>query len=165
MHDEAVTEEGSFSSSDFWRVPDRLRASLPSKLIHKSVANDTSDRSATFSITRRHPVQVVNLPSLTLSMTIGRLYGSQASRRHRHNYETILYICEGWGITFIEDQAIEWEKGDALYIPVWAWHHHKNRSADCECIYIACENAPLLQNLGQIALREEQPWGLEALSR
>ena len=111
--------------------------------------------SEAFSSERRHPVRLVNLPSVTLSMSIGRLLRNQASRRHRHNYETLLYICEGQGVTFIEDLAVEWEKGDAVYIPVWAWHHHENRS-DEECLYLACENAPLLQNLGGIALREEQ---------
>lgn len=149
-------QAGRFSSSDFWRVPDRLHANLPSNLIHRGVGKHTSPGSAAFSDERRHPIQIVDLPSLTLSMTIGRLLGSQVSRRHRHNYETILFIWEGRGVTVIEDQMIEWEQGDALYIPVWAWHHHENRAADSECVYIACENAPLLQNLGQIALREER---------
>jgi pyrroloquinoline-quinone synthase len=148
-------ENQAFSSADFSRVPDQLCARLPSTLIHRSVTTEQSDGPTSFSTKRRHPVHVVNLPSLTLSMTIGRLLGGQASRRHRHNYETILYICAGRGISFIEDRAVEWEKGDAVYIPVWAWHHHENRDLEHECVYIACENAPLLQNLGQIAVREE----------
>jgi gentisate 1,2-dioxygenase len=119
--------------------------------------SNLSPGSEAFSDERRHPVQLVNLPSLTLSMSIGRLLRNQASRCHRHNYETLLYICEGQGVTFIEGLAVEWEQGDAVYIPVWAWHYHENRSGDEECLYIACENAPLLQNLGGIALREEQP--------
>jgi pyrroloquinoline-quinone synthase len=157
MHDNTAARAKLFSSSDFCRVPDRPGVELPPKLIDRSGARGAGAGSDAFSGERRHPVQVVDLPSFSLSMTIGRLVGRQASRRHRHNYETILYICEGRGITVIEDRVIEWEAGDAVYIPVWAWHHHENRSADSDCLYVACENAPLLQNLGQIALREEQP--------
>jgi gentisate 1,2-dioxygenase len=58
------------------------------------------------------------------------------------------------GRTFIEDKVVEWKSGDAIYVPVWAWHYHENQS-DTLCRYVACENAPLLQNLGGIALREE----------
>jgi gentisate 1,2-dioxygenase len=54
----------------------------------------------------------------------------------------------------VEDRKIEWKAGDAVYIPVWAWHQHTNTSATASCRYVACENAPMLQNLG-IALREE----------
>lgn len=144
-----------FSSADFWLVPDRQSTMLPANLIHRSIMQPDAT-AASFSAERRHPVRLVDLPSHTLSMTIGRLLVGQSSRRHRHNYEALLYICQGKGTTFIEDQTIEWQSGDAIYIPVWAWHHHQNRSVDEECLYVACENAPLLQNLGGIALREEQ---------
>jgi len=60
----------------------------------------------------------------------GGLEPGQASGRHSHNYESILYI------------------------PVWSWHRHVN-SDQSRCLYLACENAHLLQNLGNIALREE----------
>ena len=112
--------------------------------------------SDTFSHERRHPVQLVDLPSRTLSMTLGRLLHGQSTRCHRHNYQT-LYVCEGKGVTFIEGHPVEWEQGDAVYIPVWAWHYHQNRSEDHECLYVACENAPLLQNIGEIALRQDSP--------
>ena len=150
------SRETGFSSGDFWRVPGTLKAELPAKLIHRGVMKSQTAASDAFSDERRHPVQLVDLPSRTLSMTIGRLLRGQSTRCHRHNYETLLYVCEGRGVTFIEGQAVEWEQGDAVYIPVWAWHYHQNRSEDQECLYLACENAPLLQNLGGIALREEQ---------
>jgi len=37
---------------------------------------------------------------------------------------------------------------------VWAWHHHTS-TTDKSCRYVACENAPLLQNLGA-AIRQEE---------
>jgi pyrroloquinoline-quinone synthase len=144
-----------FASADFWQVPDHLTTNLSARLIHRAVMSSKAAGSDGFSGERRHPVAIVDLPSRTLSMTIGSLLPNQASRRHRHNYETLLYICQGHGVTVIEGQRIAWQAGDALYMPVWSWHHHENSSATQECLYIACENAPLLQNLGGIALREE----------
>ncbi len=73
----------------------------------------------------------------------------------RHTYETILYVLEGKGYSVVEDQRVDWEAGDAVYIPVWAWHHHVNLDSDRPAKYIACENAPMLQNMGMLALREE----------
>jgi len=129
-----------------------LTAEVPDVLIHRSVV--TGPSAGSFSAERRHGVWIVDLPSRVISMTIGELEGGQSSRRHRHTYETILYILEGEGRTHIEDVAVEWAPGDAVYVPVWAWHFHENRSGTRRCRYLACENAPMLQNLG-IALREE----------
>ncbi|WP_245592000.1 cupin domain-containing protein [Cystobacter fuscus] len=100
---------------------------------------------------------IVDLPSRTLSLTIGHLRAGQSTRLHRHNYETILYITKGQGYTLVEDRKVEWKAGDAVYVPVWAWHRHVNTDARHEAEYVACENTPLLQNLGEIALREEAP--------
>lgn len=145
----------NYSSRDFWRTQSSLTATVPERLIHKGVARTDVEGAARFSAERKHPVFLVDLPSKTLSMTLGGLDPGQTTSRHRHNYETVLYVIEGRGITRIEDVEVEWEAGDAVYIPVWAWHQHRNLSDKDSCLYIACENAPLLQNLGGIALREE----------
>jgi pyrroloquinoline-quinone synthase len=145
-----------YSSADFWRIDAQLTPSLPAKLIHRQVMAGQDAGSGQFSGERRHPVHIVDLPSHTLSMTLGGLHPGQASGRHRHNYETVIYIVDGCGHTRIEDRIVHWSAGDAIYIPVWAWHHHVNGSEHHSCTYVACENAPLLQNLGGIALRQEQ---------
>ena len=88
-------------------------------------------------------------------MTIGGLLPGQKTHKHRHTYETILYVLEGKGSTLVEDEIVEWQAGDAVYIPSWAWHQHHNLSEVEAAKYIACENAPQLQNLG-VALREEE---------
>lgn len=141
-----------FSSKDFSKVGSRLIPHVPERLIHPKVT--AADVDSGFSEERKHPVHLVDLPSKTISMTIGGLHPGQSTGRHRHNYETVIYILRGQGRTIVEDRAVEWTAGDAIYIPVWAWHHHENRSGDTSCEYVACENAPMLQNLG-IALREE----------
>jgi gentisate 1,2-dioxygenase len=142
-----------FSSKDFGKTPSSLSAKLPDKLIHKKVESTNLDEG--FSKERKHPVFVVDLPSIALSMTIGGLDPGQSTNRHRHTYETVIYILEGHGYTLIEDRRVDWEAGDAIYVPVWAWHQHHNLSLSESCRYVAAENAPLLQNLGGIAIREE----------
>jgi quercetin dioxygenase-like cupin family protein len=143
-----------YSSRDFGATAARIAVEIPEKLVHRNVIGSGLDER--FSEARRHPVQVVDLPSKTISMTIGGLLPGQVTSRHRHTYETILYVMEGEGTTFVEDREIRWKAGDAIYIPVWAWHHHENASQTASARYIACENAPLLQNLGGVALREEE---------
>lgn len=144
-----------YQSADFDKTPPRPRVVVPEKLVHKAV--ESNERHDSYSTERKHPVFFVDLPSNCLSMTIGWLEPGGASNKHRHTYETILYVLEGEGYSAIQGRKIEWKTGDALYIPVWAWHQHVNTSQTCRARYLACENAPLLQNLGGVALREEVP--------
>ena len=141
----------NYSSKDFANVPSSLKPDLPEKLLHKQVG--AYDQNDSFNSERKHPVHIVDLPSKTMSMTIGKLLPTQCTNRHRHTYETLIYIQQGEGYSLINDKKVEWTAGDAIYIPVWAWHSHHNIT-EKECTYIACENTPLLQNLG-VAVREE----------
>lgn len=145
----------SYSSADFWRVPSELKAEVPERLHHPDVMDAQGDGSQKFSEDRRHKVHIVDLPTKTISMTIGRLEPGEATRLHRHNYETVIYVVSGEGFSRIGNRIVEWSAGDAFYVPIWAAHQHVSRAATQECVYVACENAPLLQNLGGIALREE----------
>jgi quercetin dioxygenase-like cupin family protein len=124
-----------YSSKDFGSTAATLSVTLPEKLVHRDVEQTSIDR--TFSAERKHPVFVVDLPSRTISVTIGGLDPGQTTSRHRHTYETIIYVLEGEGYTMIEDQRIDWKPGDALYIPVWAWHYHRNTSSTVPCRYVA----------------------------
>jgi quercetin dioxygenase-like cupin family protein len=144
----------AFASADFGKVPPALTVELPERLLHADVLHHTAADDGKFSQERRHLVRMVDLPSRALSMTIGGLSVGQATRKHRHNYETIVYVIAGTGVSVIEDREVPWRAGDAFYVPTWAWHHHSNTSKTESALYVACENAPMLQNLG-IALREE----------
>jgi len=151
------TVSARFSSGDFSKVPAMLTADRPERLLHANVLGlDQTGKTddASFSHARKHLVRVVDLPSRVLSMTLGGLLPGQVTGRHRHNYETIIYVLSGIGYSIIEEQHVEWCAGDAFYVPVWAWHQHINKSDSHEAQYLACENAPMLQNLG-LALREE----------
>lgn len=143
----------SYSSSDFAETKACLVAEIPAKLIHQNVLVTAVD--ADFSAERGHGVAVVDLPSRTISVTIGHLAPGAKTRKHRHSYETIIVINQGTGFSLVEGRRIDWSAGDAVYIPVWAWHEHQNLDDGKQAVYIACENAPLLQNIGGIAVREE----------
>lgn len=144
-----------FYSGDFAKVPSALIAEIPKLLLHKGLL-DSEARDHDFSSERKHRVSIAHLPSKILSMTLGGLEPGQSTREHRHNYETLIYVIKGNGRSFIDGGEILWSAGDAFYVPVWAWHRHENTNISEEALYIACENAPMLQNLG-IALREERP--------
>jgi quercetin dioxygenase-like cupin family protein len=147
-------QRAAFASADFGKVPPSLTADRPERLLHADVVGEAAPDDGTFSQERRHLVRMVDLPSRALSMTIGGLAVGEATRKHRHNYETIIYVIAGSGVSLIEDREVRWRAGDAFYVPTWAWHQHRNASATEPALYVACENAPMLQNLG-IALREE----------
>ena len=143
-----------FTSRDFARVPSALTAAVPERLAHPRLLEGGSKGEEGFSAERGHLVRIADLPSKTMSMTLGGLSPGQTTRLHRHNYETLIYILEGSGRSFIGDREVEWQAGDAVFIPAWVWHRHWNGSRSERALYIACENAPLLQNMG-IAVREE----------
>ncbi len=147
-------DHAPFTSADFGRVPPLLTADRPQRLLHADVLRHTAAEDDKFSRERRHLVRMVDLPSRALSMTIGGLTPGESTRKHRHNYETLIYVVAGVGVSVIEDREIRWRAGDAFYVPTWAWHQHSNVSPTESALYVACENAPMLQNLG-IALREE----------
>jgi gentisate 1,2-dioxygenase len=145
-------DRAPLSSGDFAKVPSTLSIELPRDLLDAQVASACGDTA--FSIERQHFVRAVKLPSRAISMTLGGLQPGQSTRLHRHNYETLIYVVRGSGVSVIGEREVPWRAGDAFYVPVWAWHRHHNTSERDDVLYVACENAPLLQNLG-VAVREE----------
>ncbi|MBB5638190.1 quercetin dioxygenase-like cupin family protein [Pedobacter cryoconitis] len=145
--------KSAFTSKDFHQTFARPTFIMPDKLIHRNV--EQAGEHNQFSTERKHPVFFVDLPTKNVSMTIGGLLPGQLTNKHRHTYETVLYVLEGQGYTEVEGVKVEWKAGDAVYIPSWAWHCHQNLSESGPAKYLACENAPQLQNLG-VALREEE---------
>jgi len=147
-------EQSHYSSKDFDQVGSVMSYQRPERMVHHAVCDVNSERKETFNQERGHGVHVVDLPTKTISMTIGDLEPGQSTRKHRHNYETVIYVTQGAGYSLVEGERVDWQAGDAFYVPVWSWHAHYN-SGDSKVVYVAAENAPLLQNLGNIALREE----------
>ncbi|MDP5007877.1 MAG: hypothetical protein NWQ13_02505, partial [Glaciimonas sp.] len=69
----------NYSSSDFGAVPAQLSVELPHRLLHKDVQEKNNRSNDTFSTQRKHRVNIVDLPSKVLSMTIGGLEPNQAT--------------------------------------------------------------------------------------
>jgi gentisate 1,2-dioxygenase len=120
--------------------------------IHRQI-EDSQDEQ--FSKERQHPCYIAKLPSHTASMNVGIVVAGVTSGNHRHYYESLIYIIKGNGYSVVEGNKVEWEAGDIIYAPPWSWHQHFNTDPDNEVRYVAYTNAPLLQNVGGIARREE----------
>lgn len=126
---------------------------IPSKYtIHRQIENSIDEQ---FSKERQHPCYIAKLPSHTTSMNVGIIVAGGTSGNHRHYYESLIYIIKGNGYSVVEGNKVEWESGDIIYAPPWSWHQHFNTDPDNEVRYVAYTNAPLLQNVGGIARREE----------
>ncbi len=125
----------------------------PSKYaIHRQIESSLDEQ---FSKERQHPCYIAKLPSHTASMNVGIVVAGGTSGNHRHYYESLIYIIKGKGYSVVEGNKVEWEAGDIIYAPPWSWHQHFNTDPDNEVRYVAYTNAPLLQNVGGIARREE----------
>ena len=120
--------------------------------IHRQLEKSLDEQ---FSRERQHPCYIAKLPSHTISMNVGVVVAGGTSGNHRHYYESLIYIIKGKGYSVVEGNKVEWESGDIIYAPPWSWHQHFNPDPDNEARYVAYTNAPLLQNVGGIAKREE----------
>jgi len=120
--------------------------------IHRQVERSVDSQ---FSKERQHPVYIAKLPSSCVSMNVGIIEAGGIGGNHRHYYESMIYVIKGRGYSIVEGVKVEWEAGDVIYVPPWAWHQHYNFDENQEIRYIASTNAPLLQNVGNIARREE----------
>ena len=88
-----------FSSKDFATTSAILESELPGRLVHRDVRQRFHGG---FSQERGHGVAIVDLPSRSISVTIGHLKEGQRTRLHRHNYETIIYVVKGCGYSLHE---------------------------------------------------------------
>ena len=142
----------SASSADFGSTTDDVQVRIPDTVIDKQIEKRKDN---VYSEERQCSVFLANIPSFTISVNITVIKKGSNDRKHRHYYETLMFILEGRGYSEIEGEKVEWEAGDALHIPPWSWHQHFNSDPQREIRYLAATNAPLLQNVGGIAKREE----------
>ncbi len=149
------TDNYIYSSRDFGATTGNLDIARPDRpLIHKDVTGTKNKANDGFTDDRKHPVHIVDLPSRAVSVSIGGIPAGGRTRKHRHTYETIIYVLKGKGYSVVEGVRVDWEAGDAVLVPRWNWHQHFNTSETEYAEYLGAENAPMLQNLG-MALREE----------
>ncbi len=74
---------------------------------------------------------------------------------HRHNIEAVIYILQGRGYSVIDGVRYDWEPGDLLCVPIFAWHLHLNPS-DENMIYVAATTGPLGMALGTAIYEDDR---------
>ena len=140
------------TSADFGRTTDDVMVKMPDKVIVRQLEKQ---KNSAYSEERQCSVSISDIPSYTIGVDITTIDPDSNDRKHRHYYETILFVLEGRGYSLVEGDRVEWEAGDALHIPPWAWHQHFNTDPDKEVKFLSGTNAPLLQSVGDIDCREE----------
>jgi gentisate 1,2-dioxygenase len=140
------------TSADFGRTTDDVMVKMPGKVIVRQLEKQ---KNSAYSEERQCSVSISDIPSYTIGVDITTIDPSSNDRKHRHSYETILFVLEGSGYSVVEGDRVEWEAGDAIHIPPWAWHQHFNTDLDKEVKFLSGTNAPLLQSVGDIDYREE----------
>jgi gentisate 1,2-dioxygenase len=84
----------------------------------------------------------------SIDMRINELPPGGHSRNHRETKEHIMYVLRGKGYSLIDGEKYEWEEGDAMFIPRWAWHQYFNTSPGQYARYLIATNTPMVRSLG-----------------
>lgn len=74
---------------------------------------------------------------------------------HRHTVEAVIHWLSGQGHSIIDGQRYEWEAGDFICVPMFAWHRHINTS-DQRAVYATSTTGPLSMGLGQAVYEDER---------
>lgn len=90
---------------------------------------------------------------------ISELAPGDHNKMHRHMNEAIIYVLSGRGYSLIQRDGepafrVDWEEGDMLSPPLFAWHQHFNTDQERPARYLAITNVPLMIRLG--LFRKEQ---------
>ena len=104
--------------------------------------------------------------AIRLQPHLSELPPSLASVKHRHTTEAVLYIVRGKGHTVMgyegePEQRVDWEEGDLIGIPMWAWHQHFNDSDTEVARYLAIQDTFTVKQMGlhQIERHPDSPAG------
>ena len=78
----------------------------------------------------------------------------ERSNPHRHSNMAIFIVFEGAGYSIVEEEKIEWEKGDVFYAPAWLSHEHVNTSEDKDAVLYTFQDVSELARTGAWFLEE-----------
>ncbi len=92
-------------------------------------------------------------PVRTMHTFVAEIEPGRRTQMHRHFNEAIILILAGRGHSIIDGQRVDWEEGDFLCIPVFAWHQHFN-DGDQTVRYLGIVNVPLMEALGVWRIEE-----------
>ncbi len=92
----------------------------------------------------------------TIGCLIQMLRPGVHTRAHRHTTCALYHVFRGSGSTIVDGVRIDWEQGDFVALPPWAWHEHLNRSATEAAVLFSTTDAPIIEALN---LFVEEPYG------
>ncbi|MBM2810125.1 MAG: hypothetical protein HW416_884 [Chloroflexi bacterium] len=73
---------------------------------------------------------------------------------HRHLIDAVIHIIKGRGYSVIDGIRYDWEPGDFLCVPTFAWHRHV-QVGDEPMVYIAGTTTPFSMALG-VSIHEDE---------
>jgi gentisate 1,2-dioxygenase len=156
--DDAVP--ASKSVAEFGRA-EELGGHLYEQQVHFAVAEEQRRRQGRvlvkasalqFDRTRMGSLAYVVDPRLgfntkVMATLVADIPPGRRSGAHRHLYEEVNYVLAGRGRSVIDDRTYEWQAGDALNIPMFAWHQHFN-DGDTSARILVHTTRPAMDYLG-----------------
>lgn len=91
-----------------------------------------------------------------LSTMVAEVPPGKRSGAHRHIYEETNYVLRGEGYVVIDDQKVEFRKGDVLVIPVFAWHQYFNTGPE-PVLFISHSNRVAMESTGYVHTQQGEP--------
>jgi gentisate 1,2-dioxygenase len=74
---------------------------------------------------------------------------------HRHTVEAVIHWLAGEGYSIIDGQRYDWQAGDFICVPMFAWHRHVNTTGE-RLPYAASTTGPLSMGIGQAVYEDER---------
>jgi gentisate 1,2-dioxygenase len=85
----------------------------------------------------------------TMTCWVQMLRPAVQTQAHRQVNSAVYYVFEGRGSSIIEGTRFDWEQGDMVVIPSWAWHEHCNASTRERAILFSIQDTPVMVALGK----------------
>ncbi len=83
----------------------------------------------------------------TIGCRIQMLRPGNHTKAHRHSCAAVYHVFRGSGSTIIDGKQIDWDQGDFIALPPYAWHEHVNRSATEPAYLYSSIDEPVLEAL------------------
>ena len=91
----------------------------------------------------------IGFHSKALAVVLAEIPTGKRSGAHRHLYDEIDLVEKGQGRIVVDDKEYEFNTGDVLSIPVFAWHQYFNTGNEPLRI-LGISTRPALENLGLV---------------
>jgi gentisate 1,2-dioxygenase len=86
-----------------------------------------------------------------LSAAIQEIAPGEQTTPHAHSFWHLYLVRAGSGVAVIDNDRIEFQDGDMLFVPAWAQHAFLNTTDNRVLSLMALQNLPLVCELGDYA--------------